>query len=106
MPHASAQAFVLGATPFNEQDKLVVLLTKNKGILKAVAPGSFKYRNRFGSLLELFTEGDFQYYWKENKDLITLSQGDIIKSNFNIVSDIQNVFFLMAFSCLDNFRRL
>jgi DNA repair protein RecO (recombination protein O) len=98
MPNASTQAFVLGTSTFSEQDKLVHLLTKERGILKAIAPGALKNRNRFGSLLELFTEGEFQYYWKEDKEMITLSKGDIVKSNFNTVSDPKNIFYFYLVS--------
>ena len=65
MPLASTQALILGSFPINEQDKLTQLLTTDRGILKAVAPGALKSNNRFGSLLELFTEGNFIYYWNE-----------------------------------------
>jgi DNA repair protein RecO (recombination protein O) len=98
MPNASTQAFVLGTSPFNEQDKLVHLLTFDRGILRAIAPGALKNRNRFGSLLELFTEGEFQYHWKEDKEMITLSKGDIVKSYFNTVSEPQNIFYFYLVS--------
>ena len=98
MPIGSTQAFVLSTTPLNEQDKLVSLLTAEKGILKAVAPGSLKAGNRFGALLELFTEGDFFYYWKENKEIITISKGEIINSHFNLVSDSTNIFYFYMIS--------
>jgi recombinational DNA repair protein (RecF pathway) len=74
MPIAAAQAFVLGSSPLKEQDRLIHLLTLDRGILRAMAPGSLKFKNRFGSLFELFTEGEFHYYWQENKDLITISK--------------------------------
>lgn len=93
MPNAATRAFVLGTTPFNEQDKLVHLLSADRGILKAIAPGALKNKNRFGALLELFTESEFQYYWKEEKELITISRGDLVTSNFNLVSDSSNIFY-------------
>jgi len=93
MPIAATRAFVLGTTPYFEQDKLVHLLTEYRGILKAIAPGALKNKNRFGSMLELFTEAEFQYYWKEEKELITLSKGDLVKSYFNLVSDPGNIFY-------------
>lgn len=98
MPIDATRAFILGTLPFSEQDKLVHLLTVNKGILKAIAPGALKNKNRFGSLLELFSEVEFQYYWQEEKELITLSKGDLVKSYFHIVSDPGNIFYfyLMA----------
>ena len=68
------------------------MLTENRGILRGMAPGSLKGKNRFGSLLELFTEGEFFYYWKENREIITLSKADLVQSYFHTVSDAQNIF--------------
>lgn len=93
MPQASTLALVLSSSPLNEQDKLVALLTAERGVLKAVAPGAAKLRNRFGSLLELFTEGEFQYYWRQDRELVTLSKGEIRKSFFPVVSAAGNVFY-------------
>ncbi len=93
MPLASTQGFVLGCTPFNEQDRLVHLFTIDKGTIRAIAPGSMKVRNRFGSLFELFTEGEFQYYWQENRELITISRGEILRSFFSTVSKPDNIFY-------------
>ncbi len=93
MPQASTSALVLSTSPLNEQDKLVCLLTANHGLLKAVAPGAAKMKNRFGSLLELFTAGDFFYYWHEEKELATLSKGEIRQSFFAVVSAAENVFY-------------
>ena len=44
------------------------------------------------------TEGDFFYYWKENKELITISKGEIINSHFNLVSDSSNIFYFYLIS--------
>lgn len=93
MPIASTRAFVLGGTPLNEQDRLIHLLTSEQGIIRAIAPGSLKARNRFGALFELFTEGEFHYYWKESREMITISRGEIIESYFNIVSLPANIFY-------------
>ncbi len=93
MPQASTLAMVLSSSPLNEQDKLVSLLTSDRGLLKAVAPGAAKLKNRFGSLLELFTEGEFFYYWHEDRELVTLSKGEIRKSFFPVVSAADNVFY-------------
>ncbi len=98
MPLASTEAFILGNTPTGEQDRLVYLLTEEKGILKAIAPGSLKSKNRFGSLFELFTEGEFHYYWQENRDHITISKGEIIHSYFNVVSNPKSIFYFYLIS--------
>lgn len=93
MPISETDAFVIGSKPFGEQDKLVYLLTENDGIKKGIAPGANKHKNRFGSVFELFTEGHFIYNWKELKNLITISKGEIISSHFDLVSDSKNIFY-------------
>jgi DNA repair protein RecO (recombination protein O) len=93
MPQASTEAMVLSTVPLREQDKLVCLLTSERGLLKAVAPGAAKLKNRFGSLLELLTEGEFHYYWHEDRELVTLSKGEIRKTHFAVVSAADNVFY-------------
>ena len=98
MPLESSPAFVLGTSPLNEQDKIVHLLTLDRGILRAVAPGAFKTGNRFGAKLELFTEAQFFYYWREERELITLSKAETIQSHFEIVSQADNVFYFYLIS--------
>jgi DNA repair protein RecO len=98
MPLDSTRALVLGSFALNEQDKITQLLTDDRGILKAVAPGALKSTNRFGSLLEIFTEGHFIYYWNEEREMITISKGEILTSFFNLISRPENIFhfYLMA----------
>ena len=93
MPQGQCHAFILGSSILNEQDKLVHLFTLERGNVKAVAPGACKSRNRFGSILELLTEGSFVFYWNQEKELITLQKGDIIHSHFNTVSSPGNIFY-------------
>jgi len=98
MPLDSTRALVLGSFALNEHDKITQLLTDNRGILKAVAPGALKSSNRFGSLLEIFTEGHFIYYWNEEKEMVTISKGEILTSFFTLISRPENIFhfYLMA----------
>ncbi len=93
MPLESEEALVIGSYIFKEQDKIVHLLTSCNGIQKIVAPGSSRGKNRFGSLLELFTEGEFFFYRKEDRELATLSKGDLITSYFETVSDPGRIFY-------------
>lgn len=93
MPLSSTEAFVLGGMPLKEQDKMVHLLSANRGLLKAIAPGALRSKNRFGSLLEIFTQGHFFYYWNEEKEMVTLSKGEIVKSFFYIISKPENIFY-------------
>lgn len=93
MPLSSTKGLVLGSSLINEQDKFVFVLTLDRGIIRAIAPGAARARNRFGSLFELFTAGDFQYYWNEERERITLTQGEIVWSFFPVVSRPENIFY-------------
>jgi len=94
MPLKSARALVLFSDLIQEQDKRVILLTSSGTILKAIAPGAARNRNRFGSVLELFSEGEFHYYWKEEKELVTLSRGELKKSHFHLIANSSAIFYL------------
>jgi len=92
MPLASARALIINRQNFNENDRLVVLLTEKDGIQKAIAPGAARGKNRFGSALEFFTELKLFYYWHQERELWTISRADIINSYFQEISLPENIF--------------
>ena len=98
MPLFSSKAFVLKTSELNEQDKLIHLYTQDRGLIKGIAPGALKSKNRFGSKLELFTKLNVFYYHKETKELITLTKADLIKSYFNLISKETNIFYFYMIS--------
>lgn len=92
MPIDRIRALTLGTAPIGEQDREVFLLTERGELRKAVAPGAMKSKNRFGSLLELFSFSEFVYYWREDRITWTLSKGDLLTSRFSIFSRPENLF--------------
>jgi len=92
MPIASTKALVLGTGPLAEQDREVFLFTERGEFRRAIAPGAMKSKNRFGSLLELFSLSDFVYYWREDRSSWTLSKGDLLLSRFRQLSKPDNLF--------------
>ncbi len=92
MPIATVKAFVLGTAPLAEQDRQAFLLTERGELQKVIAPGALKAKNRFGSLLELFSCSDFVYYWREDRAVWTLSKGDLLVSRFQALSEPDNLF--------------
>ena len=87
MPLDQAEAIVLRSFPVGEQDKLVVLFCRDKGILRGVAKGARKFGNRFGSSLEPLTHVRAFFYEKERRELVTVSQCDILQSFFDAQRD-------------------
>lgn len=65
------QGIVLRSYPFGEADRVVVLLSPNRGKLRTVAKGVRKTKSRFGGRLEPFTHVDLVMYEGRNLDMIT-----------------------------------
>jgi len=78
------EALVLRTYNLAEADKIVVCLCRTSGMVRAVARGARRLRNRFGAALEPFTILRITYYEKENRDLVSLSHAEILKSHFNL----------------------
>ncbi|UCE42181.1 MAG: DNA repair protein RecO [Candidatus Aminicenantes bacterium] len=98
MPLEQSEAFVLRTFNVGEQDKIVVFLAKNKGIVKGIAKGARKFGNRFGSGLEPLSHVKLHYYEKEHRDLVVLNSCDLIESNFDLQRDVDRAFILSYFS--------
>jgi DNA repair protein RecO (recombination protein O) len=87
MPLDQTDAIVLRSFNVGDQDKIVVFFSRDKGLIRGVAKGARKFGNRFGSSLEPMTLVRAFYYEKERKDLVTVSQCDLIESHFEVLGD-------------------
>jgi DNA repair protein RecO (recombination protein O) len=81
------EALILRTYNLAEADKIVVCLSRSHGLIRGVAKGCRKLRNRFGASLEPFTLIDLTYYQKENQELVSFRQTEILRSHFNLSSD-------------------
>src|SRR6267142_236145 len=81
------EALVLRSYNLAEADKIVVCLTRNAGLVRAVAKGSRRLKNRFGAALEPFTLLNIAYHHKENQELVSMRHAEILKSHFNLSSE-------------------
>src|SRR3954468_6257673 len=62
---------VLRVTKLGEADRIVTLLTRREGKVRAVAKGVRRTKSRFGSRLEPFSHVDLQLYAGRNLDIVT-----------------------------------
>jgi DNA repair protein RecO (recombination protein O) len=83
------EALILRTYNLAEADKIVVCLTRHAGLVRAVAKGSRKLKNRFGAALEPFTLLNIACFQKEHQELISLRQVEILKSNFSLFGDAE-----------------
>ena len=78
------EALILRSYNLAEADKIVVCLSRSAGLIRGVAKGCRKLKNRFGAALEPFTLVNLTYYEKEHQELVSFRQVEILKSRFNL----------------------
>jgi len=81
------EAIVLRTYNLAEADRIVLCLTRSAGLVRGVARGARRLKSRFGAALEPFTLLSLTFYEKENRELVTLSQTEILKSHFDLAAD-------------------
>lgn len=98
MPLEQSEALIFRSFNVGEQDKVVVFFSHDKGIMRGIAKGARKFANRFGSSLEPMSLVKIFYYEKERKELVTVSNCDLIESFFEIQKDLKTNFTLSYFA--------
>jgi DNA repair protein RecO (recombination protein O) len=71
VPLYSDDAIVLRTRKLAEADRIITLLTRRHGVVRAVAKGVRRTTSRFGSRLEPFTHVDLQLAEGRNLDVVT-----------------------------------
>ncbi|RNL64970.1 DNA repair protein RecO [Nocardioides marmoriginsengisoli] len=71
MPLYTDEAIVLRTRKLAEADRIITLLTRQHGVVRAVAKGVRRTSSKFGSRLEPFTHVDLQLAEGRNLDVIT-----------------------------------
>ena len=86
----TTDAIVLRSYNLAESDRIVLFLTRSSGLVRAVAKGARRMKSRFGAALEPFTLIKLSFHERENRDLVTISTAEILKSNFNLSSNFDS----------------
>lgn len=80
------RAFVVRTYDFGEADRIIVFLTRGRGLVRGVAKGVRRTKSRFGSRLQPFVELNVQLY--PGRSLATITGADTV--NFYASSIIDN----------------
>lgn len=91
MALAETEALVLRTYNLADADKIVVCLTRVNGLVRGVAKGSRRLKNRFGASLEPFTLLQISFYQKEHQELVSIRNTEILKSHFNVFSNAESL---------------
>jgi DNA repair protein RecO (recombination protein O) len=98
MPSNQAEAIVLRAAKFKDQDKSVVFFTREHGLVQGIAKGALKSKKRFGSSLEPMSHVKVFYYAKEGNRYVTVGDCDLIEDFYDIQTDPSVLFTLGYFA--------
>lgn len=87
MPLYRDEGIVLRAQTLGEADRIVTLLTRRTGKVRAVAKGVRRTKSRFGARLEPFTRVDVQNWAGRSLDIVT--QAEILDPHSDIAADYE-----------------
>jgi DNA repair protein RecO (recombination protein O) len=82
MPPIASDAFVLRTYDFGETSRVVVLLTRDRGKVRAVAKGARGPKTRYQSALEPMSEVRVSLYGRQGAELFRIGQCELIRSAF------------------------
>ena len=87
------RAIILRTRRMGETSKLVTLYTEDFGKLSATAKGARRPKSKFGGALELMTELQAVCYVRDERDLQTLSDADVLRSFPRLTGDLERLSF-------------
>src|SRR3972149_4818449 len=101
MPNIVKQeGIVLKGMDFLEKSRIITFYSQKYGKIKLLAKGVRRPKSKFGSSLETLTRSSIVFYKREQKDLYTVSERDILASFKNLKGDLMsfgNAFILLDF---------
>jgi DNA repair protein RecO (recombination protein O) len=89
MPVRVSEAFVLRTYPFKEADLIVSFFSRDQGKLRGVARRARRPKGGFGSSLERLSQIRLSYFQRENRELVTLDNCELIRSQFDLSSSYE-----------------
>lgn len=90
------RAIVLKEISLKEEDKIVVVFSRELGKLSLYLKGARKTKSRFLASSQLLTLSDFDIYKKEN--LSTVSKAEVVDSFLEIRKDYDKLYYSMYFA--------
>ncbi|HQU84407.1 MAG TPA: DNA repair protein RecO [Pyrinomonadaceae bacterium] len=91
------EGVILKSYSLAEADKIVIFLTQEQGLIRGVAKGAKRLKSKFGGSLEPFTIVKLEYNQKEERELVSIRQIELLKSYFEKAAE---PIFLQKFSYL------
>ena len=87
MPLRESEAIILQGYPLGEADRLVSFLSRSWGRIRGVAAGSRRPKSKFGSTLERMSHVRIWFFERETRELVRISQSELIESFVDVFRD-------------------
>lgn len=87
MSLVETESLILKTYSLAEADRIVVLLTRDHGVVRGVAKGAKRLLSKFGSGLEAFSLVRVTYFQKEVLELVAVEKVELVRSYFRSASD-------------------
>ena len=88
MPLVRSEGIVLKTHALGDTSRIVVVYTREQGMVRLVAKGARRTPSRFGFALEPLSRGRYVYYHKPDRELQLLSQADTIEATGSRLTDL------------------
>ena len=83
-----SEGVVLKTHALGDTSRIVVVYTREHGMVRLIAKGARKTPSRFGFALEPLSRGRYVYYHKPDRDLQLLSQADTLVATGSRLTDL------------------
>jgi len=90
MPLHESEAIILQSYPMGEGDRLVSFLSRGAGRMRGVAKGARRPKSRFGSTLERLSHVRIWYFERETRDLVRITQSELIESFLDVFREYES----------------
>jgi recombinational DNA repair protein (RecF pathway) len=87
MPLRESEAIILQSYPMGEGDRLMSFLSRREGRIRGVAAGARKPKTKFGSTLEPLSYIRIWFFERETRELVRITQSELIESFMALYSD-------------------
>ena len=98
MPLHESEAIVLQRYTLGESDRLVSFFSRTMGKMRGVAAGARKPKSRFGATLERLSYIRIWFFERETRELVRISQCEMIESFLDVFRDYPSSVALALFS--------
>lgn len=90
------EGVIIRMMDYLESSRIVTCFTPDQGKISLIAKGARRSKSRIGGSLDLLQHISLVYYYKETREIQTLSQAETIQSFFLMQNDLKKLSYGMA----------